>query len=241
MRTLPVLTLALAAMLGCSAEANESVIRRALAERLPPNFPALDEVRPSPIPGLFELRFGTEIRYTDAKGEFLFEGDLIDLKTRKSLTQERVEKLTAVNFEALPLKDAIVWKRGNGKQRVAVFADPNCGYCKRFERTLQELKDVTVYTFVIPILGSDSREKTRNIWCAKDSTDAWLGWMLANRTPDKVSGNCDEAPIERNLAFARKHAIHGTPAVVFEDGTRAPGAIPLDVLVKRLAEAEKRS
>jgi len=235
------LGLALSATLLSSVQANEAVIRRALAERLPPNFPSLDEVRPAPIPGLFELRFGTEIRYTDAKGEYLFEGDLIDLKTRRSLTQERVEKLTAVSFEALPLKDAIVWKRGSGKQRLAVFADPNCGYCKRFERTLQELKDVTVYTFLIPILGSDSRDKSRNIWCAKDSSDAWLGWMLKNRNPEKVVGTCDEGPIERNLAFARKYAIHGTPAVVFEDGTRVPGAISLEALVERLAKAEKRS
>jgi len=235
------LVLALSATLMSSAQANEAVIRRALAERLPPNFPALDEVRPSPIAGLFELRFGTEIRYTDAKGEYLFEGDLIDLKSRRSLTQERVEKLTAVSFEALPLKDAIVWKRGNGKQRLAVFADPNCGYCKRFERTLQELKDVTVYTFLIPILGSDSRDKSRNIWCAKDNSEAWLGWMLKNRSPDKVAGSCDEGPIERNLAFARKYAIHGTPAVVFEDGTRVPGAMSLEALVDRLAKAEKKS
>ncbi|WP_374434719.1 DsbC family protein [Inhella sp.] len=241
MKTLPVLTLALAAMLGCSAEANEAVIRKALAQHLPAHFPPVDEVRKSPIPGVFEVRFGTEIKYTDAKGEFLIDGDLIDLKTRKSLTQERVDKLTAVNFDSLPFKDAIVWKRGNGKQRVAVFADPNCGYCKRFERTLQELKDVTVYTFVIPILGSDSRDKSRDIWCAKDSSDAWLSWMLKNRLPEKVSGACDEAPLERNLAFARKYAIHGTPAVLFEDGTRAPGAIPLEALMERLAKAEKRS
>ncbi len=241
MKTLPVLTLALAAMLGCSAEANEATIRKALAQRLPAHFPPVDEVRKSPVAGLFEVRFGTEIKYTDAKGEFLFDGDLIDLKTRKSLTQERIEKLTAVDFDSLPFKDAIVWKRGSGKQRVAVFADPNCGYCKRFERTLQELKDVTVYTFVIPILGSDSRDKSRDIWCAKDSSDAWLGWMLKNRQPEKVTGTCDEAPLERNLAFARKYAIHGTPAVLFEDGTRAPGAIPLEALVERLAKAEKRS
>ncbi|MBH9579344.1 DsbC family protein [Inhella proteolytica] len=241
MKTLPILTLALAAMLGCSAEANEATIRKALAQRLPANFPPVDEVRKSPVAGLFEVRFGTEIKYTDAKGEFLFDGDLIDLKTRKSLTQERVDKLTAVDFDSLPFKDAIVWKRGNGKQRVAVFADPNCGYCKRFERTLQELKDVTVYTFVIPILGSDSRDKSRDIWCAKDSSDAWLSWMLKNRLPEKVAGSCDEAPLERNLAFARKYAIHGTPAVLFEDGTRAPGAIPLEALMERLAKAEKRS
>ncbi|MFO1250170.1 MAG: disulfide isomerase DsbC N-terminal domain-containing protein [Inhella sp.] len=118
MKTIPILTLALAAMLGCSAEANEATIRKALAKRLPANFHPVDEVRPTPIPGLFEVRFGTEIRYTDAKGEFLIQGHLFDLKTQKSLTQERVDKLTAVDFAALPVKDAIVWKRGSGKRRL---------------------------------------------------------------------------------------------------------------------------
>ena len=232
------LTLAVLACIGLSAHANEAAIRKNLAERLP-TFPKIDEVRATPIAGLFEVRFGTEIRYTDAKGEYLVEGDLIDLKSKKSLTQERVEKLTAVSFDSLPLKDAIVWKRGNGSRRMAVFADPNCGYCKRFERGLQEMKDVTVYTFLIPILGSDSREKTRNILCAKDNADAWLGWMLKDRQPVKPQGSCDEAAIDRNMAFARKHQIHGTPAIIFEDGSRVPGAIPPEAIAERLSKAEK--
>lgn len=240
------LLLALLAAISLQAQANDepvpaivqATIKKALAERLP-QFPKVDEVRRTPIPGLYEVRFGTEVRYADAKGDYFFEGDLVDLKTRKSLTQERVDKLTAVSFNSLPFKDAIVWKRGNGKQRLAVFVDPNCGYCKRFERTLQELKDVTVYTFLIPILGSDSKDKSRNIWCAKDNADAWLGWMLKNKEP--MAATCDEAPIERNLAFARKYQIHGTPAVVFEDGSRVPGALPLESLVERMAKAEKTS
>lgn len=235
------LVLALSATLMSSAQANEAVIRRALAERLPPNFPALDEVRPSPIAGLFELRFGTEIRYTDAKGEYLFEGDLIDLKSRRSLTQERVEKLTAVSFEALPLKDAIVWKRGNGKQRLAVFADPNCGYCKRFERDLAAVKDVSVYAFIIPILGPDSTAKARDIWCAKDSGKTWRAWMLDGVAPAKAAEKCDTAALDRNLEFSRKHRINGTPAVLFEDGTRKAGAIPGEQVEQLLTAATKKS
>lgn len=240
------LMLALLAALSLQARATEEpvppavqeVIKKNIAGRLP-QFPRIDEVRRTPVAGLFEVRFGTEIRYSDAKGDYLFEGDLVDLKTRRSLTQERVEKLTAVAFNTLPFKDAIVWKRGNGKQRLAVFVDPNCGYCKRFERTLQELKDVTVYTFLIPILGSDSKDKSRNIWCAKDNADAWLGWMLKNKEP--AAASCDEGPIERNLAFARKYQINGTPAVLFEDGSRVPGVLPLESLVERMAKAEKAS
>ncbi len=107
--------------------------------------------------------------YTDEQGNHLIEGSLIDTKTRANLTEARVSKLTAIDFSKLPLKDAIVWKQGSGARKLVVFADPNCGYCKKFERDLQQVKDVTVYTFLYPILGNDSSDKSRNIWCAKDS------------------------------------------------------------------------
>jgi len=218
----------------------EVSLRRAIAERLP-NFPPIDEVRTTPIPGLFEIRFGTEIRYVDGKGEYLIEGEMVDLKSRVSLTQERVDKLTAINFASLPLADAMVTKRGTGARKLAVFEDPNCGYCKRFEKGLAEIKDVTVYTFLIPILGPASQERSRAIWCSKDAFAAWQDWMLRDKQPPKVEGACDDAALTRNMAFARRHQINGTPALVFEDGTRVPGAIPAEQIEQRLQSAQKKS
>lgn len=215
------------------ALANEATIRKSITERMP-NAPKIDEVRPAPMPGLWEVRIGNEVRYTDPTGSFLIEGELFDLKARKNLTEERVAQLNRIDFASLPFKDAVVWKNGNGKRRIAVFADPNCGYCKRFEKGLQELKDVTVYTFLIPILGGDSPEKTRAIWCAKDSTSAWLGWMLKGEQPAKAPASCDDAAIERNLALSRKIHVNGTPAILLEDGNRIPGAVGPVELEKRL-------
>lgn len=215
------------------ALANEAVIRKAIAERMP-NAPKIDEVRPSPMPGLWEIRIANEVRYTDPTGTFLIEGELIDLKARKNLTAERVAQVNRVDFAALPFKDAVVWKNGTGKRRIAVFADPNCGYCKRFEASLQEMKDVTVYTFLIPILGGDSMDKTRAIWCAKDRTATWQGWMLKGEQPPKAPAACDDAAIERNLALSRKIHVNGTPAIVLEDGNRIPGAVGPVELEKRL-------
>ena len=232
MRRLAALSIALA--LAAPALAQEAAIRKNLAERLP-NFPKIDEVVKSPIPGLYEVRSGNEIFYTDEQGNYIVDGQLIDTRTRANLTQERIDKLTAIDFASLPLKDAIVWKNGNGKRRIAVFGDPNCGYCKRLEKDLINVKDVTVYNFVIPILGGDSADKARSIWCAKDSTAAWRGWMVDNVAPPRVMGQCDASAIERNAALARKHKVNGTPAIVFEDGTRAPGAIPAAEIEKRLA------
>lgn len=216
------------------ARANEAAIRKNLTERLA-GLPKIDEVRQTSMPGLWEIRIGNELRYTDAQGNYLIEGELIDLRSRRNLTEERQQQLNAIEFSALPLKDAVVWKSGNGKRRIAVFADPNCGYCKRFERTLQEVKDITVYTFVVPILGGDSPEKARGIWCAKDATAAWQAWMLEGKVPPKAAASCDDDAIERNLALVRKHRVNGTPAIVFEDGTRVPGAISAEQLERRLA------
>jgi thiol:disulfide interchange protein DsbC len=217
-------------------QADEAVIRKALAERMP-KAPKPDEVRLSPVPGLWEVRIGNDILYTDAKGEFLVQGDIIDLRTRQNLTQARIDKLTAVRWADLPLKDAMVLRQGKGTRKIAVFGDPYCGFCRRFEATLVDAKDVTIYSFIVPILGERSEAKARELWCQKDPMKAWRDWMLHEKEPARVMGRCDTGAIERNLAFANKHRITGTPTIVFEDGTRLPGAIPAAQLEQRLTQA----
>jgi thiol:disulfide interchange protein DsbC len=224
---------ALAACLVPAAFADEAAIRKSIAERLP-NFPKIDEVSKTAIPGIYELRIGTDIRYSDETGNYLFEGDLVDLRTRTNITEERVAKLTAIDFKTLPLKDAMVWKQGTGERKLVVFADPNCGYCKKFERDLQAVRDVTVYTFLYPILGGDSPEKSKAIWCAKDNTKAWRDWMLKG-TPAENSPNCDTGALQRNFAFGKKHRINGTPGLVFEDGSSRAGAMDTEMIEKLLA------
>ena len=223
-----------------AAGANEAAIRKALAAAIP-QLPKIDEVRPSPVPGLFEVRYGgSEILYSDARGEHVIQGSLIETKSMTNLTEARIEKLTAVDFAALPLKDALVYKQGTGARKLAVFADPNCGYCKRFERDLLGLKDVTIYTFVMPILGPDSNAKSRDIWCAKDPARTWRAWMVDNVAPTRVMGTCDTAALDRNVEFGQKHRVTGTPALFFEDGTRKPGALPASEVEKLLAAAAKK-
>ncbi len=230
--------LALALSLATPVLAQEAVIRKNLAERLP-DFPKIDEVTKTPIPGLWEVRIGSELLYTDEQGNHIIQGTLFDTKAKVNLTDKRIEKLTAIDFDQLPLKDAMVVKQGTGARKLAVFADPNCGYCKRFERDLLTVKDVTIYTFLYPVLGPDSNEKSRSIWCSKDAMKTWRAWMIDGVTPPKVMGACDAAAIERNSAFGRKYRVNGTPAVLFEDGKRVPGAMPAAEVEKRLVEASK--
>ena len=227
----------LAGVLACSlsaAFAQEAVIRKNLAERLPA-LSKIDEVSKTPMNGLYEIRVDSDIFYTDAEGNFLIQGNLIDVKGKRNLTEERVTKLSSIDFDDLPLKDAFTQVRGNGKRKLAVFEDPNCGYCKRFERDLQKVNDVTIHTFLIPILSADSAEKSKNIWCSKDKNKTWLDWMVRDQNPAKAS--CDTTALERNLAFSKKYKITGTPTVFFANGTRVPGAISAPEIEKQLASA----
>ncbi|MBM3398210.1 MAG: DsbC family protein [Betaproteobacteria bacterium] len=216
-----------------SALAQEATIRKNLTERLP-NLPKIDEVSKTPMNGLFEIRMGNEVMYSDAEGHFLIQGALIDVRQRRNLTEERMDKLSAIPFDQLPLKNAFTQVRGNGKRKLAVFADPNCGFCKRFEKDLQKLDNVTIYHFLYPILGEDSKNKSRNIWCAKDKAKVWNDWMIQGITPP--AANCDATAIDTIVAFGQKNRITGTPLLLFADGTRVPGAVPMSQVEKILAD-----
>jgi len=222
--------------LAAAALAQEPAIRKNLSERLP-QMGKIDEITKTPMPGLFEVRVGTDLYYTDAEGNFLLHGQMIDTKRQLNLTEERQEKLLAIDFATLPLKDAFTIVRGNGKRRIALFEDPNCGYCKRFERDLQKVDNVTIYMFLYPILGADSTEKSRNLWCAKDKAKAWQDWMVRDALPPSAA--CDATALARNIEFGRKHKITGTPTMVFTDGTRVPGAIPAQQVEKLLAAVKQ--
>ena len=219
-----------------TAHAQEATIRKNLAERLS-SFAKIDEVSKSPINGLYEVRINeTDIFYSDAEGNFLIQGAILDTRNRRNLTEERTTQLSAISFDSLPLKDAFQIVRGNGKRKLAVFEDPNCGYCKRFERDMQNVNDVTIYLFLYPVLGPDSTEKSKNLWCAKDKAKAWQDAMVRDQPIAKAS--CDTSAIDRTLAFGKKHKITGTPTLIFADGARVPGAIPAAQVEARLAEAK---
>ena len=216
-----------------NAIAGEAEIRQNLAARIP-QFGKIDEITKAPMPGLYEVRInGFEIYYTDEQGNYLLQGNLIDVKARKNLTEARVEKLSEVAFDKLPVKDSFKIVRGNGKRKLAVFEDPNCGYCKQFERDLTKVDNVTIHLFLYPVLGPDSVVKSRNIWCAKDKAKAWTDWM--QRGVAAETAECDTAALTRNREFGQKYNITGTPTLIFSNGSRAPGAIPADEVEKQLA------
>ncbi len=217
------------------AQGHEAVIRKNLSERIP-QIPKIEEISRTPLPGIYELRLSSnEIYYSDAEGNFLIQGSLIDTKNRRNLTEERENKLSAIDFNSLPLKDAITIVRGNGKRKLAVFEDPNCGFCKRFERDLAKVDNVTIYLFLYPILGAGSVDKSKAVWCAKDPAVAWSDVMT--RDQNLAPGKCNTAALDRNVEFGRKYKITGTPTLIAQNGSRVPGAINTTQIEKLLADA----
>ncbi len=183
--------------------------------------------------GLYEVRIGGEILYTDEKANYLITGNIIDLKTRRNLTQERLNKLSAIKFSDLPLELAVKTVKGDGKRVFATFEDPNCGYCKKLAKEMAGMSNVTIYTFLLPILSQDSAEKSRAVWCAADRAKAWSDLMVNGTVP--AAGTCD-APIEKVVALAQKYKIRGTPTIFLPNGERIPGAVPVAQLEQKLAQ-----
>ncbi len=214
----------------------ELKIKQLLESRLRPGT-KVDGVTKTPYLGLYEARIGAELIYTDAKVEYLFAGSVLDAKTMDNLTEERVNQLAAIKWDDLPLQNAIKLVNGTGKRQIAYFADPNCGYCKRFEQqALAQLKDTTIHIFVYPILSPDSTAKAKSIMCSKDKLKSWNDWMLKGQAPT-ASGNCDN-PIEANQALGQRINVRATPTVFLMNGQKVPGAIPLAQLEKLVAEAK---
>jgi thiol:disulfide interchange protein DsbC len=225
---------ALVLSLPATAQQDTDRIKADLKKKFPEA--QVDVVRKSGYGGLYEVSGSGELFYTDEKVTFLLLGAIVDAKTRENVTEARMRKLSAISFDSLPLESAIKIVRGNGSRRIAIFADPNCGYCKRFERELATVTDLTVYMFLYPILSPESAEKSRAVWCAPDRSKAWLDLMLNDKQPDGAA-KCD-TPIDKILALGRDKRITGTPTIFFEDGERVPGAIPMATFEKRLADAK---
>jgi thiol:disulfide interchange protein DsbC len=190
-------------------------------------------VNASAIPGIFEVQIDNEIVYTDSNAKFLIQGEIIDLVSGANLTAKKQESISRIKWTELPQANAFKIVRGNGSRQIAVFSDPNCGYCKRLEKTLLQLDNVTVYNYLIPILSADSVQKSKQIWCSSDPQKAWIDWMINGLTP---SGKADCAnPMDKNLVIAKNLGINGTPTIFFTDGSRYPGAVQLTDIEKKLA------
>ena len=225
----------LAAAFCLPAQADEASVKKAIEAKLGAK---VTSVTKSSYLGLYEVYAEGQILYTDEKQTAIIAGTLIDGKTMKNVTAERMQKLTAIKFSDLPIEHAVKQVRGDGKRILASFEDPNCGYCKKLAKDMMKLDNVTIYTFLYPILSPDSTVKSQAVWCAPDKGKAWDEWMLNGKAPK--AGTCD-APLKELLALGKKLQVTGTPTIIFGDDTRVGGAIPADRLRQKLDSLGKPS
>lgn len=216
--------------LTAAAQAGEAEIRLSLQGKLG----KLEHIVKTPYAGLYEIMVGDKVLYTDEQGLYLVDGSIIEVKTRTDLTEQRRRQL--FNFDKLPLEWAVKRVKGNGKRRLAYFTDPQCGYCRKLEKELSRVSDVTLYVFLYPIFPG-SEEIVRNVRCAKDPVKVWDDWMLKNIAP--VAANC-RTVTDKVVAFGRERQVSGTPNLIFADGTQVPGYLPADELERYLTEAGKK-
>ena len=222
------------------AMADEATVKKAV-EAAYPKF-KVESVTKTNYAGLYEVFMGGQIIYTDEKMSFLIaEGRVVDPKTKKDITGERLEEMTKIDFSSLPLEQAIKVVKGNGSRKLVVFSDVDCPYCKRLEQNeLANISDVTVYTFLYPIaqLHPDAAAKSKSIWCASNRVKAWEDWIFRNQLP-KTTGNC-EVPLEKVAELARKINVSSTPTLIFADGKRMLGAQPYKEIERALVSASKK-
>jgi thiol:disulfide interchange protein DsbC len=210
----------------------EATIKKNIEPRL--GGAKIESIKETPYGGLYELRVAGDILYTDKKGDYLIIGHVYDAKTTRDLTRERIDDINKIKFSDLPLDSAIKQVKGDGKRVIAVFEDPNCGYCKRLRQTtLKDLNNVTIYTFMYNILSEDSFVKSKNIWCSPDRSKAWDEWMISGKAAPAAAASC-QTPNDKVLALGQKLKIQGTPAIFFADGSRIPGAVDQATLEKKL-------
>ncbi len=242
---LPSIILAAVFLIGTAAHADDSKLRAAIEAKFPNA--KIESITKMPELGLYELVIDGSVYYSDARFEHLIDGNIIETKTMRNVTAERKREIEqkiladlALPFDDLPLADAFKKVYGDGSRRMAYFADPNCGFCKRFDReTLPKVKNATVYVFLYPIITKQSVPTAKAIWCSADREKAWDDYVIRSVAP-KAQPTCDN-PVDDVLAFGYKQRIRGTPTLFFADGSRVSGALTLEQLEERLVAAEKRT
>ncbi|MBV8634508.1 MAG: DsbC family protein [Burkholderiaceae bacterium] len=206
---------------------------KALAQKRLGEEVKIESVHKTELAGLYELYANGQLMYTDAQAKYLIGGPIIDMESGKNYTSASLAQLNKINFSDLPFDSAIKMVKGNGKRVIAVFEDPNCGYCKKLRRELGDMDNVTVYTFMYNILAADSSTKSKNVWCAPNRLKAWDDWMVSGKMPGNAPASCTTTPNDQVYALGQKLHVTGTPTIFFADGTRSPGFLERAALEER--------
>jgi thiol:disulfide interchange protein DsbC len=212
----------------------------ALMQTLQKRFPTIriNAVQASPVPGLYQVIAGDQVVYTDASGDHMIVGRMMDTKTRLDMSAQALDAFYTIDFKSLPFGEAIKIVKGTGEHKVALFADPDCPFCRQLEQSMQSVTNVTVYLFLFPLeqVHPHAMADATAIWCSPDRASAWTNWML-DRTPIPAGGSCANDPIANIHTLADSLHVHSTPTIFLENGKRIDGAVPTAQLEGMIAQA----
>ena len=219
-------------LLSSAAHADEASLKKSLEAYFPNE--KIEILKKTPFLELYEVVIGDQLFYVDKKVNYIFTGHIFDLKTEKNITEERLQEIMnarRVDIYSLPLGLAIKEVKGSGKRKLVIFSDPNCGYCKRLEKELVNVTNVTIYTLLYPILNG-SKEVAKTIWCSDDRLKTWNNFMLKAIRPTET--NC-KTPIDTFLQIGKKYGFMSTPTIIFADGTVVAGMMSAEMIEKKLS------
>jgi thiol:disulfide interchange protein DsbC len=227
---------ALAFFAGVPARANEQDVMKRVKDKFPQSY--VEKVFPTPYPGLYEVLMDSKLFYTDEQVTYVMVGNLIDVQSSRNLTQQRLRKLTAVDWKSLPLELAIKKVKGDGSRKLAVFSDPMCQHCIVQEKELARITNVTIYTFLYPIerLHNGSTARAQGVWCSPDKAKAWDDLMLSRIDPKAKP--CRD-PLKKIEEVGTKLKVDVTPTMIFGDGTVVSGGITAQQVEKLLSDSLK--
>ena len=222
-----------------SADLKEASER--FAERYPKT--KVNEFSLTPVPGIFEAAVGKEVIYFDKTARFLFSGRLLDMEKGQDLTDQRLKDIRRIDFNKLPLDKAVKEVKGNGSRTLIIFTDVDCPYSRKLANTLEQVTDVTVYTFLFPLVSihPEAKAKSDAVWCAADSVKE-LAKALNGESVKSVANNpiCT-SPVESTLKLAAELGIGGTPTLINAAGDRTAGALPLEKLQEFINQGTKKA
>lgn len=212
-----------------------------IAQKIRTTYPntTFTDIHPSVIAGVYEVVMGQNIAYTDSAARYFIFGRVFDMKEQVDLTAQHLkdqqDNLRA-DYPAPFLKNAIKTVKGDGTRQLVVFSDPNCPYCQRLEKEIARLNNITVYTFLYPVLGDDSKTLSIATWCAPDKSAAWADLMQRQIRP--VLTAC-VTPINDNTVLGSKLGVTGTPTLITVDGRVLAGAASAEKIDAWLSEIKQ--
>jgi len=233
----------LVAMIGVASAAEPAAKaadpRVLIAQKFPGVKP--EEVRPSPLPGIFEVSMGADTAYVSADGKYLINGDLYDIDSRTNLTESGRSAMRRQALSKLDERDMIIFSPAAAKHTITVFTDVECSYCRRLHSEIEQINKlgVRVRYMAYPRAGPGSEDwrKMEAVWCSKDRKNAIT---QAKAGTDVKSPACGTTPVAKQYALGEKMGVNGTPAVFTDSGDYIGGYLPPEKILEQLQALDNK-